>query len=225
MSQLLKRYIQMLVEDAVAGKSAVSSGLALMRKPTTDGLTLYVVYVPSVIEGALSSGDITDETISKGIVAYLCVKPHQGDAWNAGEVKLAAAQKGYGPLMYGFAMNDFAGGLFPDREKVSASARNVWKKYSQRGDVTKQKFDDAKNPQTPDKIDDAPLVPGTDLKGGESYLNTAYDAPGDAGNRSELMQHHKKFIAHMAKKKMSASIVETMIEEIGDNYFKSRYAG
>lgn len=213
----------MLVEDAVSGKQAASTGLALMKKSGPKGLIVYVVYVPKIIAAALESGDITDEVTSKGIVGYLVVKPHEGDAWNAGEVKLAAAQKGYGPMMYQFAMNDYAGGLFPDRVSTSSAARNVWKKYDQRGDVEKKKFDDAKQPKTPDKGDDATLVPGTDLEGDEAYLNQAYDAPGDAGNRSELMQHHKKFIALMASKKFPANIVETMIENIGDEYFSARY--
>ena len=171
----------------------------------------------------LVSGDIEASGIAKAIYGYMSIKLHQGECWNAGEVKLSAAQKGYGPLMYGYVMNDYAGGLFPDRGSTSPAARAVWQKYNQRADTKKSKFDDKKNPKTPDPGDDCDLARGTSLDGDEAYLNQAYDAPGDPGGRSTLLQAHQQFIADMEKKKFSRQVVETMIENMADEYFSMRY--
>jgi len=171
----------------------------------------------------LTSGDIETSDITKAIVGFISVLPHQGKCWNAGEVKLSAAQKGYGPLMYQFAMSDFTGGLFPDRGSTSSAARVVWQKYGQRADVVKKKFDDEKNPKTPDPADDCSMARGTTMDGDEAYLNQAYDAPGDASGRSGFMTKHKEFLASMAAKKIQSGVVESTIENLGDEYFGGRY--
>jgi hypothetical protein len=194
-----------------------------MRKPVGKGLTAYVLYVPATVEQMLTSGNIETSDIAKAIVGYLVIKTHEGDCWNAGEVKLAAAQKGFGPLMYQYAMNDYAGGLFPDRGSTSQAARAVWQKYDQRADTKKSKFDDKKSPKTPDPNDDCDLARGTTLDGEEAYLNQAYDAPGDAGGRSTLMTNHNNFLTAMAQKKFNKQVVESTIENIGDEYFSGRY--
>lgn len=223
MRRTLRLIIRTILEAAANSQIAASGGLALMRRPDGSGRNTYVLYTPSVVEQMLVSGNIETSEIAKAIVGYMVIKPHQGDSWNAGEVKLSAAQKGYGPLMYQYAMNDYAGGLFPDRGSTSPAARVVWQKYNQRADTVKKKFDDKKHPKTPDPVDDAELARGTTLDGDEAYLNQAYDAPGDASGRSELMQNHAAFLASMATKKFNKQIVESMIENLGDEYFSARY--
>jgi hypothetical protein len=219
----LRRVIRSILEAAANSQVAASAGLALMRKPESGDRTTYVLYAPAAIEQMLVSGDLEASAIAKAIYAYMSIKTHQGDCWNAGEVKLSAAQKGYGPLMYQYVMNDYAGGLFPDRGSVSQAARGVWQKYNQRADTKKSKFDDKRNPKTPDPGDDCELTTGTSVDGEEAYLNQAYDAPGDAGGRSTLMANHNNFLAAMAQKKFTKQVVETMIENIGDEYFSMRY--
>jgi len=224
MRNVLREVIRrILIEAAATTQTAGSAGLALMRANDGHGRNTYVLYVPSIIEQMLVSGDIGYEDIAKGIVGYISVQPHQGGCWNAGEVKLSAAQKGYGPLMYQIAMTDFAGGLFPDRGSTSMAARAVWQKYVQRGDVEKKPFDDIKNPKTPDKADDCPLASGTSLSDETAFLNQAYDAPGDASGRSNLMAAHNQFLTNMAAKGFQKNVVETMIENVGDEYFSARY--
>lgn len=219
----LRLIVRSILEAAANSQTAAGAGLALMRKPESGDRTTYVLYAPAVVEQMLTSGDIEASQIAKAIFAFMSIKTHQGECWNAGEVKLSAAQKGYGPLMYGYVMNDYAGGLFPDRGSVSQAARGVWQKFNQRADTKKSKFDDKKNPKTPDPGDDCELSTGTSVDGEEAYLNQAYDAPGDAGGRSTLMANHNSFLVAMAQKKFNKQVVETMIENIGDEYFSMRY--
>lgn len=224
MSSLLREVIRnILVEAAMTTANASGAGLALLRANDGHGRNTYILYMPSVLENMITSGDIKYDEIAKGIVGYISVQPHQGGCWNAGEVKLSAAQKGYGPLMYQIAMTDFAGGLFPDRGSTSQAARAVWQKYVQRGDVEKKPFDDIKKPKTPDPADDCPLASGTSLDDETAFLNQAYDAPGDASGRSNLMAAHTQFIASMEAKGFKKNVVETMIENVGDEYFSMRY--
>lgn len=221
--EALRRVVRGVLKEAAATtQNAAGNNLALMRRQA-KGQTAYVLYAPAIVEQMLTSGDIDADQISKAIYGYISILPHQGEAWNAGEVKLSAAQKGYGPLMYQYAMSDYAGGLFPDRGSTSQAARGVWQKYNARADVEKKPFDDPKNPKTPDKVDDMKPAAGTAYDGDEAYLNQAYDAPGDASGRSGLMQAHKQFLQKMAAQKISSQVVETMIDSLGDEYFGSRY--
>ena len=224
MHSALRKYVRaVLVEVMKTTQDAAGSNLALMRVTDGQGKNTYVLYVPSAVEQMLVSGDIKHENISRAIVGFMYVQPHQGEAWNAGEVKLSAAQKGYGPLMYQYAMSDFAGGLFPDRGSTSQKARVVWQRYNQDSSVEKKPFDDPKNPKTPEPIDDMVAARGTTYDGDEAYLNQAYDAPGDASGRSSLMAAHQQFLTAMAAKKFTKNVVESMIENIGDEYFSMRY--
>ena len=221
--EALRRVVRGVLKEAAATtQNAAGANLALMRRQS-GSQTAYVLYAPAVVEQMLTSGNIDASEISKAIYGYISILPHQGEAWNAGEVKLSAAQKGYGPLMYQYAMSDFAGGLFPDRGSTSQAARGVWQKYAARADVEKKPFDNPAQPKTPDKIDDMKPARGTTYDGEEAYLNQAYDAPGDASGRSGLMQAHKDFLQKMAGQKVNSQTVETMIDSLGDEYFGSRY--
>lgn len=224
MHSILRKVIRnILIEAAATSQTASSAGLALMRRSSSGGRSTYVLYVPSIMEKMIVSGDIETDQIASAIVGFMSILPHQGEAWNAGEVKLSAAQKGYGPLMYQFAMNDYAGGLFPDRGSTSQAARKVWQVYNSRSDVEKKPFDNPKSPKTPDPIDDMEPARGTSYDGEEAYLNQAYDAPGDASGRSGMMQAHQQFLANMAAKGIQKPAVEATIENIGDEYFSARY--
>ncbi len=223
MHSSLRKFVRaILAEAAMTSQGAASNGLALMRK-NSGGQNVYVLYVPAEVEKMLVSGDIENEAIGRAIVGFISIQPHEGEAWNAGEVKLSAAQKGYGPLMYQYAMTDYAGGLFPDRGSTSAKARTVWQKYAARADVEKKPFDDPKSPKTPDPIDDMKPARGTTYDGDEAFLNQAYDAPGDASGRSGLMAAHQQFVTDMTAKKFPKNVVETMIDNLGDEYFSVRY--
>ena len=63
------------------------------------------------------------------------------------------ADEGLGPLIYDIAI-EATGGLTPDREEVSSSARNVWAYYEKnRPDVSVEQLDDENNTLTPEEID------------------------------------------------------------------------
>ncbi len=217
----IRRIVRHILEAAVASKSAASQGLALYRKGTGTSV-VYVLYNPAKFAEELPKYQDAGGDVSSVIYGYLDVKSHKGDCWNAGEIKFSAAQKGYGPLMYELAMSDFENGLFPDRLSTSDAARNVWKKYVQRGDVAKKPFDDVKAPKTPPKGDDCKMIP--DFDGEEAYLNQAYIGHGDAGGKAQMMQLHKDTIATVADKyQMPPNEVEIAVFHMGDEYFGSRY--
>lgn len=205
----------------MASQQAASQGLALYRKGTGSSV-VYVLYNPAKLAEELPKWQDAGGDINSVIYGYLDVRPHKGDCWNAGEIKFAAAQKGYGPLMYELAMSDFENGLFPDRLSTSDAARNVWKKYNQRGDVQKKPFDDVKNPKTAPKVDDCKLIP--DFDGEEAYLNQAYVGHGDPGGKAQMMQLHRDSVPTVAEKlAMPTNEVEQAIFHMGDEYFGTRY--
>jgi len=80
--------------------------------------------------------------------------PPCGGAWM---VTWAAAEDGWGPLLYDVAIEWAswkAGGLIPDRRTVSKAARKVWKYYlSNRADVQSHQLDDENNTLTPQDDD------------------------------------------------------------------------
>jgi len=202
-----------MLEAAIASGQAASQNLALFQK-NSAGSVVYVLYDPAKFASA--EGDDP-----RGVIyGYIDIKPHHGDAWDAGEVKFAAAEKGYGPLMYELAMSDFPGGLMPDRLSTSAAARNVWKKYEQRPDVVKKPFDDISNPKTPTKADDAKLV-GYDEE--EAYLNNAFVGAGDSGSKAALLTNHKDTVATLADQTQSNPVaIENTLMRMGDEFFGLR---
>ncbi len=158
----LRSLIRHILEAAATSQTAGAGGLAMMRRPNSKGWNTYVLYDPKIVGQMLETGNIEAADIAKAVFGYIVIRPHEGECWNAGEVKLSAAQKGYGPLMYQAAMNDYAGGLFPDRGSTSQAARAVWQKYDARADVKKSKFDNKRDPKTPDPADDCDLARGHD---------------------------------------------------------------
>jgi hypothetical protein len=211
----LRQAVRRILEAAVGSGQAAGQNLALLRK-NNGGNVVYVLYDPSKLAAAMDEGD------PGGVIyGYLDVKPHQGDAWNAAEVKYSAAEKGYGPLMYELAMSDFHA-LMPDRLSTSQAARAVWQKYASRADVEKKPFDDVSHPKTPTKADDAKLIP--DYDGEIAYLNQAYAGDGDGGSKPTLMAHHKDAVATIADQlQASPDAVERKIMHMGDEYFGNRY--
>lgn len=108
--------------------------------------------------------------IEPHIIAMVSADKTSGTQWNASTVTRSAGNKGYGPLVYDIAMA-IEGGLVPDREIVSQSAKSVWKRYFNRSDVKHKPLDDIEDPRTPSKEDDAELhSPKTDT----NPLNNAY---------------------------------------------------
>lgn len=84
-------------------------------------------------------------------------------AWNESgkgwEVVNCAAQKGYGPLMFNYALAE-VGPYIPDRNTMTDDSARVWKKFSKGASPGAQlkPLDNEDKPKTPSKLDDGPVV-------------------------------------------------------------------
>jgi hypothetical protein len=233
MKFLLRRLIRTLLEAAQTSSAAAAQGYALLkvRNSGNSGIE-YILYNPSSIAIALedkelSGGSPIDEYIdgldpSQVIIGYLDVRPHRGDCWDAGEIKFAAAQKGYGPTMYELAMSDFGRLMSDHGTGTSPSARVVWQKYAERPDIKQLKFDDVKEPKTPPKEDDCKLL--ANPNGDIDYLNAAYAGAGESGGKDNLVKNHIDFMKQIENNGFKRSKVEFSIRMKADEYFSDRYA-
>lgn len=218
----LRSYIRLLVEAAVGGEQAAKGGLALFRGQRSNRV-IYVLYDPKALaEEAQQPGFFSmrlTRPLDQVIVGFIKAMPHSGECNDAMEVKMSAASKGYGPLMYDIVMSDGDGGLLPDRVKTSDQAKKLWQFYSgKRGDVKKVPLDNADDPKTPEPDDDCPFV---DDK--SDVLNYSYDGPGQAGAKSQLMQRHEDVVAQFADAGMKRQSLEGMLMNMGDALFDSKY--
>ena len=102
-----------------------------------------------------------DDTYILGIIGLDRLK--KSAAWNDSgkgwEVVNVAAKKGYGPLMFNFAIGDL-GAVIPDRNTMTDDSTRVWKKFDTGASpgVKLKPLDDEDNPKTKTKIDDAPTL-------------------------------------------------------------------
>ena len=216
----LRCLVRLILEAAVVSQAAAGQNLALYRRKNGENAQ-YILYDPAALATEMPKYEDAGGDLDKVIYGYLEVKPHHGDSWGAGEVKFAAARKGYGPLMYELAMSDFESGLFPDRISTSDAARNVWKRYAQRPDVEKKPFDDKEHPKTAPKIDDAKMIP--DFDGEEAYLNQAYKGSGDPAGKPGLMANHRDALATFADQGTPPAQLEQTLRSMADEYFGTRY--
>jgi len=105
------------------------------------------------------------------------------------------------------------GGLFADRGSVSDSALSVWKKYSLRSDVKKNKFDNIENPQTPEPEDDCKFKD-------DDVLNYSYSLFTKPAELDELEAAHKIF---MSNSKYSENIIHQVLLKFSSKLFLSVY--
>lgn len=177
--------------------------------------------------------NVTKEALSvllkpDGIKAFMSVVPAKQPCYGAWVVSAVAAVKGFGPLVYDIAMSD-KGSLIPDRGSVSSGAEQVWKFYnSSRSDVTKNKLDDFKKPQTPPKEDDCNLHHDD-----RDYLNYAYSLNSDV-NIGGLKSAHERFSSDVAKllhnfgSKAPDDFINAAVSGLlmtnGDNLFFEKYS-
>jgi predicted kinase len=116
------------------------------------------------------------------------LKAAYGTCMDASQVKVAAvnknlARKGYGRLLYKIIMSEHPEGLYPDRDDVSAKAKDSWEKLAKiaatkiikSGGKTYNSFDDFNNSKTPPLEDDCVIHIGDDSEA----LNKAYTYSGE----------------------------------------------
>jgi hypothetical protein len=207
----------------VGGEQAAKGGLALFRGQRS-GRIIYVLYDPKALaEESKQPGFYSmrfSRPLDQIVVAFIKAMPHSGDCNDAMEVKMSAASKGYGPLMYDIVMSDGDGGLMPDRVSTSGQAKKLWQFYgSKRGDVKKVPFDNADDPKTPQEDDDCAFVDDKD-----DVLNYSYDGPGQASAKSQLMQRHEDVVAQFEEAGgMKRQSLEGLLMNLGDTLFDTKY--
>jgi hypothetical protein len=136
------------------------------------------------------------------------------NAWDAHEVRHAAAEKGYGPLLYDLALS-YCGIITSDRNSVSSYAENIWDHYySARSDVEKLRFDDIDEPETPPVEDDAKLHPPS-----RDSLNYAYKLKGSKIYDVDALNRQSE-----EKIKLLCYDIMDAFEVIKTEYFGEEYA-
>jgi len=143
--------------------------LALMVQERDKGCTYLLFRLDPTMEYLMELGrdfpmmsvsDFAKSLIYSGMQEQLiglvrCYRPYRNSHWGASEVKLSAAENGWGPTMYDIAMSEEPRGLMADRSEVSAEAYGVWEYYlKNRDDVDKKPLDSAFHQWTPDSYDD-----------------------------------------------------------------------
>ena len=191
----LRTFIRSVIAEAAIDTTHASmSYLALCVSPTSAG-RCYVLYDPAKFVEIMrwSQKKIRAHAIVPCIVAMIEIKSaSEGHTWNASVVELAAAERGYGPLMYDIVMAS-EGGLMADRGSVSKSAQRVWQYYkNSRPDVVAKPLDDESDPKTEPTIDDAEVYDG----GGDNPLNYAYFATKHP-NTKQLESNHMSLVHDM----------------------------
>lgn len=119
--------------------------------------------------------DLIADSINPKMIVGMISTEKIGDnkAWNAHEVRLAAAEQGYGPMLYDLALSHCKV-LTSDRITVSKYAEKVWHYYyTSRRDVEALPFDDIEDPKTPPTLDDAIMQDDE-----RDWLNYAYKLKG-----------------------------------------------
>lgn len=97
------------------------------------------------------------QEIFKDVIAVMGIVKHTNRSLEAWEVKVAAAQDGWGPTMYDIIMGISPNGLIGDRSEVSRDAFGVYEfYYDHRNDIEKKPLDIG-GKFTPETNDDADM--------------------------------------------------------------------
>ena len=173
-----------------------------VKKIVHDGEWSIQEMVHDGFDGVLAdiSGQMIEHAASFVLGTIDIEKAWEGPSNGASMVHAPAASKGYGPLMYDIAMAD-TGELMPDREPgVSKSAQQVWKYYkNNRSDVIATPLDNRRNPQTPQKTDDAVVhKPGKENFG--NFLDSSYHLEGTGPNTEAMTASFKQLEVYVGKK-------------------------
>lgn len=155
-------------------------------------------------------------------------------AWNDSgkgwEVVNCAAQKGYGPLMFNYALAE-VGPYIPDRKTMTDDSARVWKKFSKGASPGAQlkPLDNEDKPKTPSKLDDGPVV----KKGGTediffneelptSLRNTALVGPGISFDK--LKKDGTAAMTKLSKKhKVTPAQFQQFLEECAGEFFNTYF--
>lgn len=214
----LQTYVRKIVEAALTSSDAESSGLALCVVDSAG--TLAILYNVSKMKDALWHHKGRDVDAVVGMIHATSAEYNaHGPSYGGLEIVAAAAEKGYGPLLYDFALS-LGKPIMPDRESVSKKASAVWDYfYSKRSDVKKLRLDNKYDPKTPDPYDDSWYHKETET---ENPLNFAYVGQGNPC--TSLIAAHDRLCETferlgVCKKENFVNLLKI----IGDRYFIGRY--
>lgn len=162
----------------------------------------------------------TEEFPVLGMISVSPNSPEESPQWGAATIKLAAAEPGWGPLLYDIVMHA-EGGIVSDRDSVSGAARGIWTHYkTSRPDVEAKPLDNARHPRTRVKKDDVDGWFADRSAKGEpptNPLNYAYFA-GKRPPMGSLKANHRKAKAILDRYRIP-------LYSMADLYFSVRYHG
>jgi hypothetical protein len=183
--KILKELIAEILSEPQPKFDLEDVACSIFSRGLTTYVVLYQISIAKQFVDSYSKIDLTDfyayghqhSTMSayRSVIAGVVYNKEFGSCNDAGVIEISVSHPDYkaGPLAYEIAMWQ-AGSLAPDRKTVSKSARKVWQKYSQRGDITSSPFDDVENPVTEDTVDDCRLHNPKDEISNRSEVNKSY---------------------------------------------------
>jgi len=171
----MKSYLTLVAEAAARPSDHENLGLLVKISPTLFTIIFYdVEEFRATVSSHLASGAKPKKLVDglrKCLVGSMSLTKGSTAPHGAWTVVFAKAKRGYGPMMYDYAMKRL-GAIMSDRNDVSMDARNVWKKYFERRDVVHMPIDDIENPKTPPPEDDGEVF----SKDPKDPLNYVYRA-------------------------------------------------
>ena len=182
--KILKELIAEILSEPQPKFDLEDVACSIFSRELTTYVILYKISIAKQFAHSYSKIDLTrfhaGHQISamsayNSAIAGVAYNKETGSCNDAGVIEKSVSHPDYkaGPLTYEIAMWQ-AGSLAPDRVNVSKSARKVWQKYSQRGDITSSPFDDVENPVTEDTVDDCWLHNPKDEISSRSEVNKSY---------------------------------------------------
>lgn len=184
--------------------------------PENGGRLSAVIYSTSELSKRLRAGESIEVSSSVAVRGYVEVKLSDYPCNDSWEVKTSWGP-GIGRIVYGLA---FAltpkGRLMPDRDMVSDSAGESWRKASKKGLIA-EPLDDidhevcrAMGTHTPDERDDCPVH-----SDGRPWIDRSYDA-------GPLMKEYKRTMKELTAR--HDGIVDLLGEEVVRKIGSPRYA-
>lgn len=206
---LVEFIVRAINERAVDISSANSENLALVTVVSKSNEYMYIVYDPGQLMKLITKLKKSDSVVThskllensddflRGMIQVF--EGHKDEAWDAAEITLSAATKGYGPLMYDIALA-LHGRIMPDRVAVSSAAENIWSKYMKsRSDVKKLPLDNVNDPKTPSTEDDSTFHDPANLTNPLNYAYQATSTPDVSRLETNHIMSLKRFASYVSE--------------------------
>lgn len=186
-------------EAAIGSKQMIKEKIAMHIFHWSDQINLVLYSTKLFTEAVLEDWFTVDQ--GEPIIGTITLKQNElDDAW---EVKLSAAQKGYGPFLYQ-ASSATIGWIMSDRKEVSPQARNVWKWMFEH----------------PNQWKKHPIVRDTSSKKTKTnFLNFKYKWKGSKTITSKLLAIDKRTILQISNStEYSKDRIESFLSDEAEHY-------